>query len=88
MRLPSNIDAGKRNALPQVYFGGEGGRERGHLPPPPLKSFAPPLSQGDLPHILSDVFSCYPPRFLICAVHPLVKLSEINPVYRVIRVLR
>ena len=47
----------------RVLLGGErgGGGERGHLPP---------LSQRDLPHILPDEFSYYPPRFLVCAVRP------------------
>ena len=50
--------------------GGGGGGQEGAFAPP-LKVL-PPLSQRDLPHILPDVFSCYPPRFLICAVrHPL-----------------
>ena len=51
----------------RVSFGG-GGREGAFA----SKFCPPPLSQRDLPHILPDVFSCYPPRFLVhvCAVAP------------------
>ena len=49
------------------FWGGEGGREGAFAP---FKKVLPPLSQRDLPHTLPDVFSCYPPRFLVCVVHP------------------
>ena len=57
-----------------------GGGARGGICPP-LKKFCPPLSQRDLPHILSDVFMLPPKISRMCCSPPptLVKLSEINP---------
>ena len=69
--------------MPVFLLGGGGGGGHGGTDLTPLKMTCPFTVFFLLKlasHVQPLVFSCCPPRFLVCAVRPpLVKFSEINP---------